>query len=58
MAPDATAAAAAATGCCWWIDVLVPPALDAVSSRMSLAEEPSDDGRDTWRELLPRSDND
>ena len=62
MAPDATAAAAAAMGCAvmgvddWVLDgALVDP---AVSSRMSLMEEPRDEGRETWRELLPRSDND
>jgi len=60
MAPEATAAAAAAmVGCCWVVMGVDGWVLAAgASSRTSLMDEPSEDGRETWRELLPRSDND
>jgi hypothetical protein len=47
-------------GCCCWVVMGVDGWVLAAgaSSRTSLMDEPSEDGRETWRELLPRSDND
>ena len=47
MAPEARAAAAAATGCAVIGVVGVVAGVPTFSSRMSLMDEPKEDGRDT-----------